>query len=380
MICRLLLVWLSLFLGGVASAHQIAEISMSLGLEGDKVTAVADADAAYMLPEFRGDEDEEAKDLAWLRQQGPEGWQKIARECETYWRGCLHLKADGQEIPWTLRVPELEKDQPAFLEEGEPEELPMLAVRIEATLPAGATKLAIDWKEPFDVNLIVTTGEGDSAEVKPLVSGEEAVVAERAGAEAEMKPAETSLSGWIHLGFIHILPEGVDHILFVLGLFLLVPKWKPLLQQTIVFTIAHSISLSAAAFGWVNFPSTPVEVLIAASIAWVGIENFWAKELGKGRLILVGIFGLVHGLGFAGVLAELLPAGQPEKLPAALFGFNVGVELGQIAVLAMAFAAFAWWGEKRFVWVKRIGSAIVALAGLILVIERMAGIDIVRFL
>jgi hypothetical protein len=409
MIRRLLLVWLSLFLAGVATAHQIAEISMSVALDGDRVTAIADADAAYMLPEFRGDEDEEAKDLAWLRQQGPDGWHKIARECEAYWRDCLHLKADGQELPWTLRVPELEKDKPAFLEEGDPEELPMLAVRIEATLPAGATKLAVDWKEPFGVNLIVTTGEGEAAEVKPLVSGEEAVVAERAAAEAEMKPSETSLGGWIQLGFIHILPEGVDHILFVLGLFLLVPKWKPLLQQTIVFTVAHSISLAAAALGWVSFPSTPVEVLIAASIAWVGIENFWAKELGKGRLILVGIFGLVHGLGFAGVLAGLLPAGQPEKLPAALFGFNVGVEFGQIAVLAIAFLAlgvlalvlfmFRWatkravgesqteswrasrdrW-EEHYVWVKRSGSIIVALAGLILVIERLADIDIVPFL
>ena len=376
---RLLLVWLLLFTG-VATAHQIAEISMSVALQGDQVTAIADADGAYMLPEFRGDEDQEAKDLAWLREQGPEGWHKIARECEAYWRDCIHLKADGQELPWTLRVPELEKETPAFLEEGDPEELPMLAVQIEAKLPAGATKLGIAWKEPFGVNLIVTTGKGESAETKPLVSGEEAVVAERAAPEAEMKPAETSLTGWIQLGFVHILPEGVDHILFVLGLFLLVPKWKPLLQQTIVFTLAHSLSLAAAALGWVHVPPAPVEVLIAASIAWVGIENFWAKELGKGRLILVGLFGLVHGLGFAGVLSGLLPAGQPEKLPSALFGFNVGVEFGQIAVLAMAFAAFAWWGEKRFIWVKRVGSAIVGLAGLILVIERIANIDIVPFL
>jgi len=377
---RLLLVWLLLLFAGAASAHQIAEISMSVALEGDQVTAIADADAAYMLPEFRGDEDQEAKDLAWLREQGPDGWKKIARECETYWRDCLHLKADGQELQWTLHVPELEKETPSFMEEGDPEELPMLAVQIEAKLPAGATKLGVDWKEPFGVNLIVTTGEGEGAEVKPLVSGEQAVVAERAATEAEMKPTETSFGGWIRLGFVHILPEGVDHILFVLGLFLLVPKWKPLLQQTIAFTLAHSLSLAAATLGWVHVPSRPVEVLIAASIAFVGLENFRAKELGKGRLILVGIFGLVHGLGFAGVLSELLPSGQPEKLPAALFGFNVGVEFGQIAVLAMAFAAFAWWGEKRFVWVKRVGSAIVALAGLVLIVERVMDIDIVPFL
>jgi hydrogenase/urease accessory protein HupE len=344
------------------------------------VVATADADAAYMLPEFRGDEDEEAKDLAWLRAQGPEGWQKIARECEVYWRQCLQLKADGQELGWTLRIPQLETETPDFLEQGDPEELPMLDVRIEVELPAGSSKLTAFWKESFGVNLILTVGDGDAAEIKPLVgSGEETTLAERQAAGTDLAPADTSLAGWVKLGFVHILPEGVDHILFVLGLFLLIPKWKPLLKQTIVFTLAHSVSLAAAALGWVNFPSTPVEILIAASIAWVGIENFWAKELGRGRLVLVGIFGLVHGLGFAGVLAELLPAGQPDKLPAALFGFNVGVELGQVAVLAMAFAAFSWWG-KRFVWVKRTGSALVAAAGLILIVERMANVDLVPFL
>ncbi len=215
-----------------------------------------------------------------------------------------------------------------------------------------------------------------------------------------------------------VLPLGqdrLDHILFVLGLFLLVPKWKPLLQQTVVFTLAHSLALAAAALGWVTFPATPVEVLIAASIAWVGIENFWAKQLGNGRLILVGIFGLVHGLGFAGVLAELLPADQPATLPVALFGFNVGVECGQIAVLGLAFLAFViglivvqelifhqsdrrrggacwwktrldWWRARPdwwqdgFVWVRRIGSGLVALAGLVLIAERVGGIEIVPFL
>ncbi|MEK7951969.1 HupE/UreJ family protein [Luteolibacter soli] len=373
---RLLLVWL--LLAGFASAHQIAEISMSVALDGDQVTAIADADAAYMLPEFRGDEDQEAKDLAWLREQGPEGWQKIARECETYWRDCLHLKADGQELPWTLHVPELEKETPGFMEKGDPEELPMLAVQIEARMPVGTTKLGVSWKEPFGVNLIVTTGKGDAAQTRPLFN-EEQVVAERPATHAEMKPSETHLRDWIRLGFTHILPEGVDHILFVLGLFLLVPKWKPLLQQTIAFTIAHSLSLAAAALGWVHVSSTVVEILVAASIAWVGIENFWAKELGKGRLILVGIFGIVHGLGFAGWLVGKLPTGQPEKLPSALLGFNLGVELGQIALLAMAFAAFAWWGEKRFIWVKRIGSALVGLAGLILIIQRTTGASIVPF-
>ncbi len=353
---------------------------MSLEVTGDHITAVIEADAAYLLPELRGDEDEDAKDLAWLRQQGPEGWARIEREAAVYLKECLRFEADGREVPWTLNIPAFDEASPRFLTEGEAEEQPMIDVVLEATLPAKARRLDLVWDEPFDVVLIATTGNGESTETTPLVSGERATLAEREPAAPAMQPSAPSPGRWVGLGFEHILPKGVDHILFVLGLFLLVPKWKPLLQQTIVFTIAHSFSLAAASLGWVSFPATPVEVMIAASIAWVGLENLWTKELGKWRLALVGAFGLIHGLGFAGVLAELLPADQPEKIPAALLGFNVGVELGQIAVLAIAFACFGWLGDKRFLPVKRGGSILIALAGLILIIERIGGIEIVPFL
>lgn len=350
---------------------------MALKFEGDQVEAVIDADAAYMLPEFRGDADEEAKDLAWLRGQGADGWAKIEAEAVAYMRGCLTLVADGKEVPWEMEIPVFHETLPAFLSEGEPEELPILAVAIHAELPPETGALDIRWKEPFGVNLIVTTDIGGAKETKPIVSGSQLTVAQRA--EEGMRPNPQSALDWIKVGFEHIIPAGPDHILFVLGLFLLVPKWKPLLGQTITFTIAHSISLAAATLGWVNFPGRPVEIMIAASIAWVGIENLFVKDLGRWRMMLVGAFGLIHGLGFASVLAEILPQDQPEKLPGALLGFNIGVELGQIAVLAIAFACFAWWG-KKFVWVKWIGSVIVALAGLLLVIERVADVEILPFL
>ena len=353
---------------------------MSLEVSGDTVNAVIEADAAYLLPELRGDEDEEAKDLAWLREQGPDGWARIEREAAVYFKQCLRLEADSKELPWTLRIPAFHEANPRFATDGEPEELPLVDVVLEATLPALSRKLEVAWKEPFDVVLIATTGSGKSAETTPLVSGERATLAEREPAAPAMQPSTPSPGRWLGLGFVHILPEGVDHILFVLGLFLLVPRWKPLLQQTIVFTLAHSLSLAAAALGWVSFPATPVEVMIAASIAWVGLENLWAKELGRWRLGLVGAFGLIHGLGFARVLADLLPADQPEKIPAALLGFNVGVELGQLAVLAIAFACFGWLDEKRFLPVKRGGSILIALAGLILIAERIGGIELVPFL
>lgn len=370
--------FLLLLFCGIATAHQIAEMPLALKLAGDSVSGVIEADAAYMLEEFRGDEDEEPKDLAWLREQGPAGWRGIQRQTEDYWRTCLHFEADGRELPWTLRIPSLEGATPPILGEGEPEDPPFINVVLEARLPAGTRKLEATWHEPFGVVLIVTTGDAPDRETTPVVPGERVVLAERDAAAPELSPAPPSPVQWVVLGFLHILPKGVDHILFVLGLFLLVPQWRPLLQQTIAFTLAHSASLAAATLGWVSFPATPVEVLIAASIAWVGIENLWAKDLGRSRLALVAVFGLVHGLGFASVLAELLPADQPGKLPAALLGFNIGVELGQIVVLAAAFACFGWLGE-RFRHVKRAGSIAIAISGLALVVERLAGISLNPF-
>jgi len=355
----------------VASGHQIAETPMTLELSGDRVVARIEADAAYMLEEFRGDEEEDGKDLAWLRAQGAEGWREIRRQTESYWRSCLRLETDGKDLPWRLDIPSLEGDPPPILREGEPEAPPMLDVVLEARLPRDSRKLEAVWAEPFGVVLIVTGLRGLEHGTTPLVPGERALVAERAAPAEAMRPAPSSFGKWIAFGYEHILPEGLDHILFVFGLFLLAPQWRPLLRQTIVFTLAHSASLAAAVLGLVRFPAAPVEIFIAASIAWVGIGNLRGKEPGPPRLALVAMFGLIHGLGFASVLAEFLPAGEAAELAGALLGFNLGVELGQLTVLTVAFATLGGLGDN-FRHVKRAGSIGLTLAGLVLIGVRLA--------
>lgn len=165
------------------------------------------------------------------------------------------------------------------------------------------------------------------------------------------------------LGFVHILPLGLDHILFVLGLFFLSARWKPLLWQVTTFSLAHSLTLGLSIYGLVSAPGWLVEPLIAASIACVAVENLLVRELTPWRPFVVLGFGLLHGLGFAGVLAEL---GLPRaSFMSALVGFNLGVEAGQLAVLALAFAAVGWLGQR--VWYRqRIAapaSVLIAVAG-----------------
>ncbi len=180
-------------------------------------------------------------------------------------------------------------------------------------------------------------------------------------------------SAWqfIELGFTHILPKGLDHILFVLGLFLLSPKLKPLLWQVTAFTLAHSITLALAVLGIFALPGRVVEPLIALSIAVVAIENLFRSEVSPWRWVAVFGFGLIHGLGFAGVLSEV---GLPrEQIGVALLTFNIGVELGQLAVIAFAWAATKWCEDRVWYgpWVRRPACLLIALAGVVWTVERL---------
>ncbi|MBO6797873.1 HupE/UreJ family protein [Maricaulis sp.] len=149
---------------------------------------------------------------------------------------------------------------------------------------------------------------------------------------------------YVKLGFEHILPKGLDHILFVCALFFASTRLKPLVLQVSSFTIAHTITLGLAISGLIVVPGQIVEPIIALSIAFVAVENILFKDMQKWRPLVVFGFGLFHGLGFAGVLSELgLPG---SALVPALVSFNVGVELGQLTIIAAMYFALRWFFEQ----------------------------------
>ena len=174
----------------------------------------------------------------------------------------------------------------------------------------------------------------------------------------------------IKRGFLHVLPLGLDHVLFVLGLFLMSRHWKPLLFQVTTFTVAHTLTLWMASAGWVTLSPKVIEPIIAASIVAIAIENLIRSQYSHWRLLIVFVFGLIHGLGFAGVMSTRLDS--TSSLVVGLLGINIGVELGQIAILAIAFVATCWISNqvnyRKFVVVP--GSILIALAGIWWVIER----------
>lgn len=169
---------------------------------------------------------------------------------------------------------------------------------------------------------------------------------------------------YLKLGFHHILPEGLDHILFVVGLCLISTRLKTILWQATAFTVAHTITLAMSMKGAIIAPPALVEPIIALSIMFVAIENLLISELKPWRIAVVFLFGLIHGMGFANSLNEIgLP---PNKFYTSILAFNVGVELGQIAVIAAVFALIIIplrnqvWYKKRVAYPLSILIALIA--------------------
>lgn len=193
-----------------------------------------------------------------------------------------------------------------------------------------------------------------------------AVADVEAGEPAPARP----VTAYFELGVEHIL-IGVDHLVFLLGLVVVGGRLRSLVAVVTAFTIGHSLSLALATLGWWSPGAALVEPAIALSIAYVGLENFFvADAAGRWRITLP--FGFVHGFGFAGVLAELgLPPG--EVVPALLL-FNLGVEAGQLAALAVVLPLLVWLGRRpayqRLGGARWISAAIVA-AGLAWFVERV---------
>ena len=181
-----------------------------------------------------------------------------------------------------------------------------------------------------------------------------------------------NIKEYILLGFKHIIPKGLDHILFVLGLFLLSPKMKPLVLQVSIFTLAHTITLFFGALKIIIIPAIIIEPIIALSICFIAIENLFTENVKRTRPYIIFIFGLLHGLGFAGVLNEI--GVSTNLFISSLVSFNVGVELGQICVIILSYILIALLFQKKIWYRNRVTkpiSIIIASIGFYWFFERL---------
>ena len=287
------------------------------------------------------------------------------------------LSVDGTPVP--LRSVEISVPDDVDIE------LPRVTRwTLTGDVPAGATTAVVMWPDGSGAMVLRQQGVEDPF-TGYLAGGETSPEIALGGGDAQT--GWQAFVSYIPVGFDHILPQGLDHILFVLGLFFLSTHFGPLLWQVSAFTLAHTVTLALGALGLVNIPGSIVEPLIAASIVYVAVENIFMSGLSRWRPFVVFGFGLLHGLGFASVLGDF---GLPDaQFIPALIGFNVGVELGQLTVIALA-AALIWAAVRAahlatleeqetpvrtyavtFRAVSLAGSLLIALIGAWWVIERV---------
>lgn len=247
----------------------------------------------------------------------------------------IHLRFNGQESP----ADAVEVHIPPVGDLDLPRESVLI---LTGQMPPGANAMTWAWDAAFGSSVLRVPKPDGDIYAAWLEAGEESA------AIAVEGPPERSfwekVIDYFGVGYTHILPKGLDHILFVVGLFLLSPKFGPLIRQITAFTIAHSVTLALGILGIVSISPAIVEPLIAASIAYVCLENLMTDRLHVWRTALVFGFGLLHGLGFAGVLSEI-GLGQADFVTG-LIAFNLGVEGGQISVVLICFAAVFLFMDK----------------------------------
>jgi len=282
----------------------------------------------------------------------------------------IYLMADGETVP--LEIVDIDIPEPGYTK------VPRISlIKLQAALDRSTENLVWFYPEKFGDNAVrvrqvdMENEEWHWSEWQWLRKDKPS---EPFSLEALFlkRPIYEVVGSYMLLGFEHIVPKGLDHILFILGIFLLSRHLKPLLWQVTMFTVAHTITLGLSMNGVIELPARVVEPLIALSIAYIGIENIFAHSLHKSRLLLVFLFGLLHGLGFAGVLSDF---GMPsDAFATALISFNVGVEFGQLTVVTLAWLGIAIWfkSSPRYRQIIVIPfSFVISIVGLYWTLDRL---------
>ena len=338
-----------------ARAHEVQPTVLDLSISAETIEIKADwmieaAVAGLDLAEIE-DTTNAANDGEYdrLRALGPEA---LAQAIRTAWPDiAAKLLVGAGETSLALSLTDVQVPPVGNVEIAR-----VSTLHFTADLPADGTPItfrAAPELGPFVVRQ-VGVEDGYADYLSPGMASEPIA---RSGPDA--RTAWEAFKNYILVGFDHIVPKGLDHILFVLGLFLLSTRMGPLLWQVTAFTLAHTVTLALGALDIVRIPASIVEPLIAASIVYVAVENLFLRNLSPWRPFVVFGFGLLHGLGFAAVLQDF-GLGASHFLPK-LIGFNIGVELGQLAVIAAAWVTLNLFFD-RFGWYHRRIAAPVSVA------------------
>jgi len=350
---------LMLICGSVARAHEIGTTRVSVLLQADRYQIEIATDATALLEKLEASAGRppspykgSARSEAWLA------------TFDEIFRRRLKVAFDGSDVH-----PRIEYSVSPQTDTTSP---PLATVRLSGGIPRGARDFTWTYSWTFaSYALTVRSDRSETPLTEWLEGGQTSKPFLLSGAAP---PIDRIVAAWRYftLGFTHIVPNGLDHVLFVLGIFLLSGRARAVLWQVSAFTVAHSITLGLSMYNLIAVSPSFVEPLIAISIAYVAIENIFLSEVRSWRVVLVFAFGLLHGMGFAGALKEL---GLPRSdFLTALLTFNVGVEAGQLTVIAAAFLLVGMRYGTRDWYRRRIvvpASLLIAFTALYWTVQRL---------
>ncbi|MDA0337911.1 MAG: HupE/UreJ family protein, partial [bacterium] len=330
--CGVLVALLALAASSVP-AHQVHTSYSTLALSGGAaalVLAIDEGDLYLLFPHL----DTNGDGALWAEEvlAGAASAQQ--------WLGeRVSVRADGEDLALQEQHPRIESDADGNL---------FMRASYQLTLPADPALLQVDYTALLQPPLLAVHRNLLKLTIPGRVEALVVLSAEQPLHEVRLREEAASiwsqLGGFVWLGVEHIW-IGYDHIMFLLALIIIGSRLGPLIKIVTAFTVAHSITLILATFELVALPSRLVEAGIAVSIIYVAAENFWLRDA-RHRWMLTFGFGFIHGFGFASVLRDL---GLPrEGLIASLLGFNVGVEVGQIVIVAAVFPAILWISRQSF--------------------------------
>lgn len=372
---RVFLLWLSALLPTLLWAHPEWKEASCIGVIDEKNTFALSV--KFDVPSFllgQLPKDAPIKDLDALMFTPGRLASSIEPGRQQFLAG-LRLEADGKPVVWTLNsFPTAEQILAQSGRQGEADRYPvMMNAKLTAAVPADTQKLVLRFPDALGT---VFTNLRKGMEFQTVMA-----VSKNEPGEFQIgdgpTPADNQTSyALLADGFGHVLPDGWDHCLFMLAMFLGAASLRQALGRSLVFTLGHSITLSAVALGWVGNPGAWIEPFIALTIGLGGLMAYRGTATNRQMLVVPAVFGLVHGLGFAAAVSDRLKDWDNGSIVRILVGFNIGVELAQIAVILMS-AALLWTALRTGVSETKVRRSLclaVAIVGFGVMAWRVAGI------
>ena len=287
----------------------------------------------------------------------------------------LRLEADGKPVAWTIvSFPSAEQILAQSARQGEADRYPvMMNAKFTATIPAGTQKLVLRFPDALGTVFTNLRKGMDFQTVMAVSKNEPGEFQLGDGPAPEDNQTILTL---LADGFGHVIPEGWDHCLFMLAMFLGAASLGQALGRSLVFTLGHTVTLSAVALGWIGNPGPWIEPFIALTIGLGALMAYRGTATNRQMLVIPAVFGLVHGLGFAAAVSHRLQDWDNGSIVRILVGFNIGVELAQMTVIFTS-AALLWavlragLGETK---VRRTLCLAVAIVGFGVMAWRVAAI------